>query len=102
MSTKREILFRNVTEAVRKQGYPEELGIGIAQILRTEMALDRMLRYLAHMGPLSAEEIVDEALAISEERDRWAQKKAAEYYNSKYTELLNGDLFGEAEDGPEE
>ena len=54
------------------------------------------------MGPLSAEEIVDEALAISEERDRWAQKKAAEYYNSKYTELLNGDLFGEADDGPED
>ena len=81
MSTKREILFRNVTEAVRKQGYPEELGLA---------------------RPGSLEMIVDEALAISEERDRWAQKKAAEYYNSKYTELLNGDLFGEADDGTED
>ena len=37
---------------------------------------------------LSPEEIADEMVAIEEERQRWIQKKTAEYANQKYNELL--------------
>ncbi len=87
MSTQRERMFREVVCAVERKGYPEALGTGIAGILRTEMALSRMLRYLDHSGPLSAEEITDEALAISEQRDDWVRKKRAEYYNVNYSRI---------------
>jgi len=45
--------------------------------------------------PKSQEEIVDEMLVISSEIDIWRKKKAAEYYNSKYNELLNFGLSDE-------
>ena len=92
MDTQRERLFREVVRAVERKGYPEALGTGIAGILRTEMALSRMLLYLDHSGRLSAEDITDEALAISEQRDDWVRKKKAEYYNMKYNELLSEGL----------
>ena len=41
-----------------------------------------------HSGRKSADESADEMLAIMEDRERWIQKKTAEYYNSKYNELL--------------
>ena len=31
---------------------------------------------------------MDEMLAIMSDRDSWVRKKKAEYYNSKYNELL--------------
>ena len=39
-----------------------------------------------------AEEIADEMLAIMEDRNRWIQKKEAEYYNAKYNEMLYNGL----------
>ena len=87
-------LQREVAEAIRKLGYPEEFGQLVAGQLRTEKPLARMLGYLRQARPKTAEEIADEMLAILDDRDRWIDKKKAEYYNQKANELIwNG--FGE-------
>lgn len=82
---------------IRGMGYPQEFGIVIAKGLGGEKAMRRMTSYLNLAKPKSQEEIVDEMLAISSEIDTWRKKKAAEYYNSKYNELLNFGLSGEDE-----
>lgn len=45
--------------------------------------------------PQTAELIVDEALAICSDIDRWREKKASEEANAKYNEML---YFGLGED----
>lgn len=75
-------------------GYLEAFGTVLAMNLKSAKAMDRMTNYLVQVKPKNAEEIIDEMLAIVDNRERWVQKKSAEYYNSKYNELLwNG--FGE-------
>jgi hypothetical protein len=56
-----------------------------------------MSGYLRHARPRSAEEIADEMLAIMEYRERWIQKKSAQFYNSRYNEILNYGLEGDEE-----
>jgi hypothetical protein len=74
---------------LQRYGYPESFGRAIAQQLRTENAMKRMIGYLLQGKPGSPEEIADEMVAIEEERQRWIQKKQAEYANQKkYNELL--------------
>ena len=68
----RERIYRQLVETIVKMGYPEGFGLG----------------YLKAAKPKTAEEIADEMLAIMDDRERWIQKKSAEYYNSKYNELL--------------
>jgi hypothetical protein len=84
----RERLARELVDTLVRMGYPEEFGHAIVQNLRTEKTMSRMIGYLRHAKPRSAEEIADEMLAIMEDRKRWVQKKEAEYYNSKYNEML--------------
>lgn len=60
-------------------------GVKMAEMEKT---MGRMINYLNQVKPKSPEEIVDEMLAIMEDRDRWVRKKSAEYYNRKYNELL--------------
>ena len=48
-----------------------------------------MIQYLLHVQPATAEEMVDEMLAICDERDKWVQKKKNEYYNRKVNEWIN-------------
>ena len=83
-----ERLARELVDTLVRMGYPEEFGHAIVQNLRTEKTMSRMIGYLRHAKPRSAEEIADEMLAIMEDRKRWVQKKEAEYYNSKYNEML--------------
>ena len=87
-------IYRELVRAIVRMGYPEEFGIAIADNLRTEKTIGRMIRYLDHAKPRSAEEIADEMLAIMDDRERWIQKKSAEYYNRKYNELLYYGLEG--------
>ena len=61
----------------------------------TEKTMSRMIGYLNHAKPRSAEEIADEMLAIMEDRERWIKKKSAQYYNSRYNEILNYGLDGD-------
>ncbi len=84
----REELRRELIRTIVRMGYPASFGEAIADNLRTEKTMRRMLGYLAQAGPRSAEEIADEMLAIMEDRQRWIRKKEAEYYNSRYNELL--------------
>ena len=79
-------------------GYPKEFGIAIANNLRTEKTMSRMIGYLRNAKPRSAEEIADEMLAIMEDRERWTKKKEAEYYNAKYNEMLYFGLGTEDEE----
>lgn len=88
-------IYRLLVETITKMGYPEEFGKAVAENLRTEKTMSRMLAYLRAAKPKSAEEIADEMLAIMDDRERWIKKKEAEYYNSKYNELL---YYGLGED----
>ena len=85
----REKICRELVETIVRMGYPESFGESIAENLRTEKTMSRMIGYLRHARPKSAEEIADEMLAIMEDRERWIQKKSAQYYNSRYNEILN-------------
>ncbi|MBQ7535095.1 MAG: hypothetical protein IJT43_05680 [Stomatobaculum sp.] len=92
-----EIRSELIGEIVRL-GHPEEFGQLIADSLGTEKTMSRMIGYLHHAKPRSAEEIADEMLAICEDRQRWIRKKELEYYNGKYNELLYYGLDVEEED----
>ncbi len=84
----RQRIHQELVETIVRMGYPEEFGKAIADSLGTEMTMSQMIRYLGHAKPRSAEEIADEMLAIVDDRDRWMKKKANDYYNRKYNELL--------------
>jgi hypothetical protein len=78
-------------EAVSSLGFPQELGVQIAKMLGSPKAMQRMIGYLYNEKPNSAELLVDEALAICSDIDRWREKKASEEANAKYNDLL---LYG--------
>ena len=78
-----------LVEAVRKLGFPKELGEQIAKQLGSPKAMDRMLAYLYNVKPRTSELIVDEMLAICSDIDNWHNKKAAEEANARYNEILN-------------
>lgn len=98
-SKTREHLKTKLISELQKRGYPQEFGIVIADQLGTEMTMKRMLSYLHHPIRYSAQEIVDEMLAIMAERDSWQRKHIAEYNNRKYNDLLN---FGPGNDDKDE
>ena len=87
--TRLEQLSRELVDVVVNLGYPSELGELMAQNLGTESTVERMIQYLLHVQPATAEEMVDEMLAICDERDKWVQKKKNEYYNRKVNEWIN-------------
>ena len=87
----RASLVRKISE----MGYPEAFGMAVADNLRTEKMMSRMIGYLRSAKPRSAEEIADEMLAIMSDRERWIKKKEAEEANAKYNELL---YFGLGQD----
>ena len=87
--TRLEQLSRELVDVVVNLGYPAELGDLMAQNLGTESTMERMIQYLLHVQPTTAEELVDEMLAICDERDTWVQKKKNEYYNRKVNEWIN-------------
>jgi hypothetical protein len=74
--------------AIRSLGFPDELGEQLAKMLGSPKAMQRMMAYLYNVKPNTAELIVDEALAICSDIDRWKEKKASEAANAKYNEML--------------
>ena len=94
---RREQIYRDLVQTLVRMGYPKEFGAVIADNLRTERTMSRMISYLRQANPRSADEIADEMLAIMEDRERWIRKKTAEYYNGKYNELLWYGFEGEPE-----
>ena len=77
-----------LVQAIRSLGFPDELGVQIAKMLGSPKAMQRMMAYLYNVKPNTAELIVDEALAICSDIDRWREKKASEAANAKYNEML--------------
>lgn len=84
MNTSRE----NLIAAIVALGFPYELGILIARHLGHPKAMDRMAVYLQYTQPADVNIIVDEALAIREEIDRWREKKRSQEAENAYNELL--------------
>ena len=76
-----------LVQAIRSLGFPDELGEQIANMLGSPKAMQRMMAYLYNVKPNTAELIVDEALAICSDIDRWREKKASEEANAKYNEM---------------
>lgn len=91
-------LYHELINKIVRMGYPKEFGYMVAKNLGTPKTLSRMIGYLGHAKPRSAEEIADEMLAIMDDRNRWIQKKEAEYYNQKYNEMLYYGLGTEEEE----
>lgn len=84
--------------AMTALGFPTELGDALARQLGSPKAIRRMTAYIYNEQPKSAEVVVDEALAISEEIAAWREKKAAEEANASYNDLLNYGLGTEEEE----
>ena len=78
----------DLVQAIRSLGFPDELGIQLAKMLGSPKAMERMMAYLYNVKPNTAELIVDEALAICSDIERWREKKASEAANAKYNEML--------------
>ena len=85
----RQRIHQELVEVILRMGYPEEFGIAIADSLGTEMTMNRMIRYLEHARPGSAEEIADEMLAILQVRESWVQQKISERANASITAFYN-------------
>ncbi len=84
MSISRE----NLIATIISLGFPREFGFLIARHLGHPKAMDRMAAYLQYMQPADVNIIVDEALAIREEIDRWREKKRSQEAENAYNELL--------------
>ncbi len=84
-----------LNSALTDLGFPAELGDAIAKQLGSPKAIRRMTAYLYNEKPTSAEVVVDEMLAISEEIAAWWEKKAAEEANAAYNDLLWNGLGSE-------
>lgn len=87
MSSKEKLI-----KILENRGYPAEFGSVIADALKTEKAIDRMIAYIFEFDPKRPEDIADEMLAIRSDFERWRNKKIVEYCNAKYNELLNNGL----------
>ena len=88
MEPKLEEYRDTIIRMVEEKGFPGELGALVAATLGTEYGMGRMIRYLSHADPQRLEEIADEMLAICDDRDRWREKKEAEFYQQKYNRYL--------------
>ncbi len=83
--------------SITSLGFPEELGNEIAKNLGSPKAIRRMTSYLRQTHPKSAEEIVDEMLAIKSEIDAWRERKEAQNANAKLNEMRYYGLFDSEE-----
>ncbi|MEE0955894.1 MAG: hypothetical protein U0L49_08815 [Eubacterium sp.] len=91
-------IYNELIDQIMKMGYPEEFAKEIAKNLGSEKTMSRMIGYLKSARPKSPEEIVDEMLAIMEDRKRWIEKKEAEKANSSYNRMLYYGLGIETEE----
>ena len=89
----RERLIRSLA----RMGYPEQFAAELIKLLQTDYTIHRLNGYLYQAKNPSIEDIVDEALAILEDRDRIIRKKKSEYYNSRINEYM---LQHDIEDDP--
>lgn len=89
--------YQALARAVERLGYPVEFAQVMAGELRSDRAMARMTAYLTGAHPGSPEEIADELVAICSERDRWVERKQAEWANDSYYRMQRA---GISSDGP--
>ncbi|MGI6756046.1 MAG: hypothetical protein ACOX4F_08570 [Atopobiaceae bacterium] len=85
--------------AVSSLGLPQEFGQLLAQELKGEKSMQRMCAYLREVRPTSLEQIADELIAITSERDLWIERKRTEEANHHYYEMQRRGFGAEDEDG---
>ena len=85
-------LRTELIKEIERLGFPAALGEAVAKNLGSEKTMSRMLGYLKNVRPDREELIVDEMLAIMEDRKRWIDKKEAEYSNARYNDILNNGI----------
>jgi hypothetical protein len=81
--------YSRLLTALNSLGYKEEFGYAIAKNLGSPKTMRRMSEYLLNVKPKSEELVIDEMLAIMEDRKRWIDKKESEEANAAYNEWLN-------------
>lgn len=81
--------YSRLLSALNSLGYKEEFGYAIAKNLGSPKTMRRMSEYLLNVKPKSEELVIDEMLAIMEDRKRWIDKKESEEANAAYNEWLN-------------
>lgn len=90
--TEKQKRRNQLIQLIVSHGYLKEFGIVLADELKTEKQMTRMIGYLLHADPLRTEDIIDEMLAIKADFASYRQKKIAEYNNSAYNDLLSRGL----------
>lgn len=85
----RERAYRSLVRAVTGLGYPEEFAFVLSGELRSEDAMRRLTSYLLSARPTSPEEVVDEMLAIVQNRDAWIAHQMREQSNARLTQWYN-------------
>lgn len=89
MERNKERAYAELARAVCDLGYPEEFALVLAHELRGEKSIRRMAAYLRQAQPTSPEQIADELLAITQQRDTWIEQKMSERANTAITSFYN-------------
>ena len=75
-----------------ERGYPENLCDLVTRNLNTDYTATRMLGYLYRMTELKEEQLVDEMIAILEDRDRIIKKHEMEQAQAAINRIYNEGL----------
>lgn len=91
-----------IYQELKQRGFHEELCQAIAyKYMTTDYTAIRMLGYIYRMTDLTEELLVDEMIAIMEDRDRFRQKHEAEEAQQGINQVYNQGL-GVEDDSDEE
>lgn len=81
---------KELYRALLEKNIPEELSEEIAYTyLNTDYTATRMLGYLYRGSELSVEQVVDEMIAILEDRERFRKKHETEAAQAAITKMYN-------------
>ena len=84
---------KEVYEALREKGIPENLCREIAyKYMNTDYTATRMLGYLYRITEPSVEMVVDEMIAILDDRERFRKKHEMEQAQSSINKIYNEGL----------
>ena len=79
-------------DILMEKGYSQEFSDLITKNLNTDFTAGRMIGYLSHYTDLPEPEIVDEMLAILEDRERFRKKHEMEEAQAAITKIYNEGL----------
>ena len=86
---------KSVYEALIDKGIQQELSHEIAyKYMNTDYTATRMLGYLYGHSEVTQEMVVDEMIAILEDRDRFIKKHESERANAAISRLYNEGVTG--------